>query len=1079
MKTSARTALFTACGAAVIFAGGGVAPTYAACVSGAQCEANGFAESPAANDSFNAIGTNPENAALKAINGGAITGSNLTINATTGFTPYGAYVDSNGQITLTDPATSLTGFRGVRAQGGGSFTMTDGKIDTSDVAVEMFSDGTVTLTDVDIERNTGSATAIRLGSTASNASFTMTGGSIDSVVGAIDVSGSDNQATFSGVTIDSGSAMTLAGSNQNTTLTLNGGTTLTHSGGTAAIQSNRGTLFLDDAHITSTNGPGISVLTSTGLANMDAQNFSVTLTNLNPGTNPGIQLGVNSLVKLDNGSITVHGNGARGIWNGSTLNNALSADAVTITMHGDDAQAMFAHNSTSTLTNSHVVLHGDNAIGVFADSLNTGSPVINMTGGTIIANGDNNQGARAARGGEVNLDGVAITTTHANSFGLTTRLGNATATFKNGSIDSQGHGVVAQQNSVVTVDGSDITSSGADGHGVRVQLQANAGIGSGSTITAAGVGGVGLAFVGRTENNTITIDASTVATTGTSAMAAGAFGGNNQLNASNSVLSGDRLVVANTRNDPDDGNTYHARLDFNANNSVLRGHAAVSAQSTLRMNLANGTDWTLTPSAGGVTRSDVTFLNVNNSRVVFDPASAQRQTLVVGSGDTGGNPAVYSAVGNARITLNTLLNDGGALANQTTDRVVINGNASGTTLLSVNALAGSVGADTGGGASAGISLVQVYGNATSNSFALTGGYVPIGAYEYQLYAFDPTASDTAQRDPTANLAGPFWDFRLLSGAGGGKTPLAQIPSYLVAPNALFQARLLDIATLHQRVGAVLPADKGNRDFFLRTYGGDSRYHGNRSVSQYGFNADTRYHAVQGGGNFYGVDTTDASLRVGVAASVGDLSFTPNRANNARKTRMDVWSVSPTFTWQRADGAYVDALVSTGQFKGDIANRNGITTTLEGKSHAASVEAGVPFPLAGFTVEPQLQTVYQRLKFDNTRDADGVAVQLGTLTQWTVRTGAKVGTVFEAPAGGSVQFYGKAHVAHHFGDGKKVRLSDRFRLGKSGTVLETGLGIAATFAQGHATVYADVTRQTRIGRAGHQGWSANLGARVRF
>jgi len=207
-----------------------------------------------------------------------------------------------------------------------------------------------------------------------------------------------------------------------------------------------------------------------------------------------------------------------------------------------------------------------------------------------------------------------------------------------------------------------------------------------------------LAFSGTTaSNNTITVDDATVTAANTDAV--GAFGGNNQLNASNSVLS---------------------------------GHAAVNANSTLRMNLSNDTDWTLRQSAGGLLRSDVTFLNLDNSRVIFDPASVQRQTLVVGSGDTGGDSAVYNATGgNARIEMNTVLNAGGMLTNQFTDRLVINGNASGTTFLTVNAVAGSTGAPTGDGASDGISLVQVYGNASASSFALASGYVPIGAYKYQ------------------------------------------------------------------------------------------------------------------------------------------------------------------------------------------------------------------------------------------------------------------------------------------------------------------------------------------------------------
>jgi len=140
---------------------------------------------------------------------------------------------------------------------------------------------------------------------------------------------------------------------------------------------------------------------------------------------------------------------------------------------------------------------------------------------------------------------------------------------------------------------------------------------------------------------------------------------------------------------------------------------------------------------------------------------------------------------------------------------------------------------------------------------------------------------------------------------------------------------------------------------------------------------------------------------------------------------------------------------------------------------------MPIAVAGVTVTPQVQASWQRLKFDRARDADGVAVALGTLTQWRVRAGGQVGKVFDTPTGTSIQLYGKAHLAHHLGDGEKVHLAQDFRLGKSGTMLETGVGLEANFAQNRAAVYADLTRQTRLSRAGHQGWSANVGVRVRF
>jgi len=1070
-------------GTAVSFRGGGVTPAYAACVSGAQCEANGFAETPANNDSFQAIGANLDNAALKAINGGAITGSGLTIDATSA--GYGAYADGNGQITLTGAATGISGFRGIRAQGGGSVTMTDGKIDTIESAVEVLDNGSVTLTDVTVEKGSGNGSAIAVGPLGtSNASFTMTGGSLTTSGGGVQVAGTDNHVTLTNVTVNNttGGALWVNGSDDSVTLTLNGGTTITDTGDGAAVQLNRGKLVMDDASLNVTNGPGISMLAGSDTANLEANKFSIDSTASMSGRH-AIQIGMNSKADLTDGTITTTGDGVYGIWiTGNNQPDALVTDNVTFTTSGANSSGVNGRGGTATLSNSHFVVTGVNSAGVYSDSFTPGQhSIINMTGGDITTNAAASRGVFVVRGGEAHLDKVNITVTGTEAAGLDARSTNTHLTFKNGTINAQGsgHGAYSLGGALVEIDASQITVTGANHYGLAVQSDAAAVVSGASSITTTGTGSVGLGFRGLTASNTILFDDSQVSSLAAGAMAVLALGGENRLDATNSTLAGDTLVVAG---DADDGfgTFYGADLDLNSDNSVLSGHATVSNLSTLTMNLTNGSDWTLRQSSGGTVRSDVTFLNLDESRIVFDAASLQRQTLVVGTGERNGSTAVYNAFSNARIDMNTFFDAGGALANQTTDRLVINGDVLGTTLLTVNALPGSPGALTGDTANDGISIVQVYGNASASSFALAGGYVPVGVYEYKLYAFDPGQSDASQRDATGT-GGSFWDFRLQSGGSGGapKTLLAQAPRYLSAPNAIFQARLLDIGTLHRRMGATLPAESGQRDFFLRTYGGDYTYHSQRSARQYGYDADTRYHAVQGGGNVYGVNNAESSWRFGIAGSTGDLSFQPRRVAGSHKTRMEVWSVSPTVTWQHTNGAYVDALVAVGGFKGDVANRNNVATTLEGQSRAVSVEAGLPLSVAGLTVEPQVQAVYQRLKFDALHDADGLDVRLGTLALWTLRAGGKVARTFDTAAGHRVQVYGKAHVSHGVHNGNTVSLAERFRLGRFGTTAEIGLGVNAAFAKDRATVTADVTRQTRVGRAGHQGWAVNLGARVRF
>jgi len=903
----------------------------------------------------------------------------------------------------------------------------------------------------------------------------MTGGSVSSSFGVMKMHGDNNSATFTDVTLNNtgGYGFMLesdAASNSHDTLTLNN-VTLNHSASSQpAIGVRAGALRMDEVDIVSTHNEGISVL--------------------------GIQIGWDSDVKLVNGNITTAGQAAHGIWlTASNSNpNVFTADAMTITASGAEASAIYGSAGTGTMTNSHLKSTGVGGRGIVSDSNNAGlHSIIHMQGGDITVEGASSIGVFSAAGGEAHLDGVAITGAHASSVGFYS-FWSGVGTLKNSTVDTQNSAVqVYWDNASMDIDASRVTSTGDGRFGLHLQQNASASVTNRSTIAASGVNSAALGFVGINETQTAVITDSSALAMGAGGRALYATGGNNRLDATNSTFDGDRLATLG--NVSAGGSLFGARFTVNADNSVFRGHTSLTEQSTLTLNLNNGSDWLLRPSSTGQNLSVVSFLNLNDSRVRFaapDPLNPVFQNLLVGGGNLNGATNVYNAASNARVTMNTLLNAGGALADQFTDRLLINGDASGTTLLTVNAAAGSTGALTGDTASDGISLVQVYGNASENSFALAGGYVPIGAYEYRLYAFDPNASDASQRVLATGL---FWDFRLLSGRGGrGGTLLPQAPGYLLAPTALFHAGRLDIGMLHQRVGESLPVQSGDdpgktRDFFLRTYGGEVDYRSN-----HGYDASSRYTAVQGGGNFYGIDKSESRWRFGLAGNTGDVSFQPRQGGSvvdgSHKTRMRVWSVSPTTTWQHANGAYVDALLAYGKFDGDIANRGGTGTTLKGRNVAASVEAGRLFAVsaestgsgsdAGFTVKPQVQAVYQRLRFDDLRDADNLAARLGTLSQWSIRAGGEIGKTFQTQAGHRIQLYGKAHIVHTLGDGQTVRLDDeRFHTGKSGTVAEIGLGFDALFAKDRAMLYADITRQQRASRAGHQGWTVNLGARVRF
>jgi len=335
-----------------------------------------------------------------------------------------------------------------------------------------------------------------------------------------------------------------------------------------------------------------------------------------------------------------------------------------------------------------------------------------------------------------------------------------------------------------------------------------------------------------------------------------------------------------------------------------------------------------------------------------------------------------------------------------------------------------------------------------------------------------------------------------SSRGWAVQVVPQISSYLTAPTALFQAGLMDVGNLQNRLGelrqmTVAPEDeqptKSRGNFFLRAYGGDYNYHSDLSSIHYGYDADIRYSALQAGGNLYGFETASGQMMFGLAGSYGDLSFSPDRADS-RKTSMDVWSASAYATWLGNNGFYIDTIVAYGGFSGTVStSRHQRTARLKGNSFTASIDIGQNFALGtnGWSIEPQAQLVYQHLAFDRVMDSsatlpgqEGFAVALGHPSQWVGRVGARLKKDTFTKDGKAATFYGQLNLIHGFGEADKVWIGNEFRLNEFGTHLEMGVGLSVDISK-KATLYGDIARQERISNAGMRGLTFNGGFRIKF
>ncbi|MEN3929704.1 autotransporter outer membrane beta-barrel domain-containing protein [Microvirga sp. W0021] len=999
-----------------------------------------------------------ESAIVVGVNGTFI-GSNLTLLAAETNPIYGManiFLGQGAKATLIN--VNMAEGKGIVATGaGGVVIMEGGKITSVNDALEA-AYTTVTFNNVTIDINN----SVNGTSTAANAGY-------------VRGIAANNDATV----YLNGGTMTVSAENYRSVAIMNmatvnlDGTVITMTGGAAAVDSFRQLPITDESDIS-----------------LSMKNFTVTTrTSALSQTTPfGIYAYVNGRVRLDNGLVETYGDGAYALYaRASTLGSTVvRGDQLTLTTTGQDAHAVnIWRNAIVNLTNTDITT--EQANGLNATIYGT----ITLTGGSITLNGASTTAAYAGDNTSIKLDNVDVISSAASI-----TAGYATGT------------------STVTLDNSRINLPGASAIGAYATDNSTINLNN-TTINLTGVDTQGLAVVDTANQNTFNVSGSTVSTPQGTAISL--MGGDTVASfTSGSSISGDYLLVASNS----------ANLNLTSDSSTFTGTAAVDGTSTTNLNLQNGSEWTVAPSSSGLTFSSVSTLSVTDSTISFaTPVSGVYQTLIVGAGVLA-NPAapVYNGSG-ATLKLNTFLNEGGALSNQQTDRLLVNGSVSGTTSVVIQPMVGGTGALTDlttNGASNGISVVQVSGDASESSFQLLGGYVTaVGSpYQYSLYAYGPTSTNGAADETQRLVSGsnPFWDYRLQSvyvepvippvdpgvtdpqhpstggGNGGGgaiiipervRAVAPQVANYLIAPTALFHAGLQDMSSLHQRLGEIRDdrltgRNSGTGEFFIRGYGGVYNYKSNRNAYRYGYDADINYAAMQMGGSLYALETQEGILRLGVAGTVGTVSFDPKNVNGTNSTRLDKWSVSAFATYLHNSGFYVDGILSYGAFDGNVSTTyRGKTASLSGQTFSASLEMGYPIHfLNGVVLEPQAQVVYQRLMFDRKLDVDMFEVRLGDIDQVTARVGARLSKTYTQSADSLITVYAKANMLHTFNNSNKVYLGDTFRIGDFGTSIEGGLGVNATVSK-NLSVYGDVAYQHRVGKSGVSGVSLTGGLRYSF
>lgn len=368
------------------------------------------------------------------------------------------------------------------------------------------------------------------------------------------------------------------------------------------------------------------------------------------------------------------------------------------------------------------------------------------------------------------------------------------------------------------------------------------------------------------------------------------------------------------------------------------------------------------------------------------------------------------------LRLGTALGD----SSSASDRLILSGStaiASGTTNVQITNL-GGLGALTSG---SGIEVVSALNGATTtaqttkSAFALAGGHVDAGAYEYRLYAADASgAGENWYLRSTATVAPPASG----GGSGGGgvtvPTYRTEVPLYAALPEQFRQSNLAMLGNMHQRVGDDGPTgantatpDQGYRQAWARVISTD------RTISQSGTVSPTskgRLTGFQAGTDLW----ADANWRAGVYVGQldGDMSVTgfargivnyAAGSNDLRSQYLGAYA-----TWKNDSGLYVDGVLQAGRHRYTVSPTLGFGSSGKGSSLLASIEVGQAFNIApGWTIEPQLQLVHQRVNLDDGSIA-GALVQQDSHNGWLARAGVRVkGEI--ATSAGLLQPYVRANV----------------------------------------------------------------------
>jgi outer membrane autotransporter protein len=727
---------------------------------------------------------------------------------------------------------------------------------------------------------------------------------------------------------------------------------------------------------------------------------------------------------------TVIANAIEGAGGADTINVLGNASVVTVRGggNGSDASAAADTGDLITINTTGTVGIVDGQLG--NDSIthmagttgsllgNAGNDTILVSGGTVtLAQGDDGDDLLTVSGGSVGtVNGSAGNDTlsltgGAVSVGLFGGTGNDTLSLTGGTaVTAQGN----DGDDAITLAGSTVSGSITGDAGADTMLLNSGSAGSvaggadndsivlaGATVTGAVDGGTGNDLItlnsgtagsvlGGDGNDTINWNAATLVTP-----LVNGGNGSDVVNINTAAAPISTGVVLNGGDDVSSADGMIDTLNLNAAwSGSLTGANTTNWEvinvggGTVRFSDAAITAGTINVNAGGTLDGSNSLQAVSNvnittgAKLVAGNAAGTNAMRITGNLTNAGTvqltgPTGQQATGDKlTVTGNYAGAAGSALVFDTklggtnaSDQLVVGGNLTGLSNVTVNNVGGTGSLTTGDG----IKLVDVTGT-SSGTLTLNSPNqrIDVGAFRYTL-----------NLGGVANPADQDWYLR---SRARDIVPLAETMGRLGQDLGLGA-----LGTLHERVGEQEHLGQQASAAETSTPGGlwgralGSDYSANMTSASYGdVFTNGKFGGLQMGLDFVRWGGSDGSRTVLGAyggylwSGTDDWLRTSGSRQLAGKTRSDGGFAGAYLTHYAPSGWYADLVVQGNWLTHKASAVDGTTLQTKGNTYLASLEVGKPFELGGgWKLEPQVQVIYGNSNLDNASDSTAIA------NSWTI------------------------------------------------------------------------------------------------